>query len=180
MLIFNTEKTHSTRLYALLMSSLRAINPDFPFLLFLRLWSVSKMTSILSEINLSDIKTLCDFETNLDKIFLRRLQWFWKLFYIGVAKVYGSKVFDFFWRFYLWNEWDVSVVERFGQWIRIEREREREREAAIIFWPIKKVRDPRTLKPVQFEEVIGSHVSRDMWGINIKQPIKALNKKRKY
>ena len=125
MLIFNTEKIHSTQLYALLMSSLRAINPNFPFLLFLRLWSVSKMTSILPEINLSDIKTLCDFETNLDKIFLRRLQWFWKLFYIGVAKVYGSKVFDFFWRFYLWNEWDVSVVERFGQWIRIERERER-------------------------------------------------------
>lgn len=67
-----SKKTHYTLSYALLISSLRVINHDFPFLLFLRWWSVLKATSILSEINLLDMKALYDSETSLRKIFFRR------------------------------------------------------------------------------------------------------------
>ena len=67
-----SKKTHSTLSYALLISSLRAINPNFPFLLFFRWWSVSNATRMLSEINLSDMKALWVFDTSLGSSFFRR------------------------------------------------------------------------------------------------------------
>ena len=67
-----SKKTHFTLSYALLISSLSAMNPNFPFLLFFRWWSVSNATRILSEINLSDMNALCVSETSLGSYFFRQ------------------------------------------------------------------------------------------------------------